>query len=76
VRIEHIQHSKCREDFLKRREANDAAKVEAKKSGSEYPFPLPLHVLDACGLGLHLYDRRAAPRGKLHLSRIGGDASS
>lgn len=33
VRIEHVQHSKCREDFLKRREANDAAKAEAKKAG-------------------------------------------
>ena len=33
VRIEHVQHSRCREDFLKRRAANDAAKVEAKKSG-------------------------------------------
>ena len=33
VRIEHVQHSRCREDFLKRRAENDAAKVEAKKAG-------------------------------------------
>ena len=33
MRIEHVQHSRCREDFLKRRAENDAAKVEAKKAG-------------------------------------------
>jgi large subunit ribosomal protein L21e len=33
VRIEHVQHSRCREDFLKRREANDEAKAVAKKAG-------------------------------------------
>ena len=33
VRIEHVQHSRCREDFLNRRKENDAAKAEAKKSG-------------------------------------------
>ena len=33
MRIEHVQHSRCREDFLKRRAENDAAKVEAKKTG-------------------------------------------
>ena len=33
VRIEHVQHSRCREDFLKRRAENDAAKAEAKKAG-------------------------------------------
>ena len=33
VRIEHIQHSRCREDFLKRRAENDAKKAEAKAKG-------------------------------------------
>ena len=33
VRIEHVQHSRCREDFLNRRKANDEAKAEAKKAG-------------------------------------------
>lgn len=36
VRVEHVQPSRCREDFLKRRAANDAAKTEAKKQGGEY----------------------------------------
>ncbi|ELR11349.1 ribosomal protein L21e, putative [Acanthamoeba castellanii str. Neff] len=33
VRIEHIQPSRCREDFLKRVKANDLAKKEAKAKG-------------------------------------------
>ena len=32
VRIEHIQHSKCRQDFLRRVEENAAAKKAGKKS--------------------------------------------
>jgi large subunit ribosomal protein L21e len=35
VRIEHIQPSRCRADFLKRREDNDAIKHEAKVKGGE-----------------------------------------
>lgn len=35
VRVEHVQPSRCREDFLKRREANDAAKKEAKAKGEK-----------------------------------------
>jgi len=30
VRVEHVQHSKCRQDFLDRVKANDKAKKEAK----------------------------------------------
>ena len=33
VRVEHVQPSRCREDFLKRRVLNDAAKVAAKAAG-------------------------------------------
>ena len=33
VRVEHVQPSRCREDFLQRREANDKAKAAAKKRG-------------------------------------------
>eukprot|EP00049_Salpingoeca_infusionum_P016931 m.351224 g.351224 ORF g.351224 m.351224 type:complete len:162 (-) comp16200_c0_seq1:47-532(-) len=33
VRIEHIQHSKCRQDFLKRVAANDALRAEMKAKG-------------------------------------------
>jgi large subunit ribosomal protein L21e len=32
VRIEHVKHSKCREDFLKRRAENDARRAAAKTS--------------------------------------------
>merc|ERR1712188_309758 len=34
VRVEHVVRSRCREEFLKRVKANDAANVEAKKSGT------------------------------------------
>lgn len=33
VRIEHAKHSKCRQDFLQRVKANDAARKEARQSG-------------------------------------------
>eukprot|EP01029_Cantina_marsupialis_P024027 TRINITY_DN608451_c0_g1_i1.p1 TRINITY_DN608451_c0_g1~~TRINITY_DN608451_c0_g1_i1.p1 ORF type:complete len:160 (-),score=32.22 TRINITY_DN608451_c0_g1_i1:64-543(-) len=33
VRVEHIRHSKCRQDFLDRVKSNDLAKKEAKKTG-------------------------------------------
>lgn len=33
VRIEHVAPSRCREDFLRRVKANDAAKHEAKVKG-------------------------------------------
>jgi hypothetical protein len=33
VRIEHVQHSKCRLDFLKRVKKNEVLKREAKEKG-------------------------------------------
>jgi large subunit ribosomal protein L21e len=33
VRIEHVRHSKCRQDFLNRVKQNEVVKKEAKKSG-------------------------------------------
>jgi large subunit ribosomal protein L21e len=33
VRVEHVQPSRCREDFLARRVSNDIKKAEAKKAG-------------------------------------------
>lgn len=33
VRIEHVQHSKCRQEFLDRVKQNEAAKAQAKKDG-------------------------------------------
>jgi large subunit ribosomal protein L21e len=35
VRIEHVMPSRCREEFLKRRQENDAARAEAKAKGGE-----------------------------------------
>ncbi|GFR42248.1 hypothetical protein Agub_g3142 [Astrephomene gubernaculifera] len=37
VRVEHIQPSRCREEFLTRRAANDQAKAAAKAKGEEAP---------------------------------------
>merc|ERR1711924_550111 len=34
VRVEHVVKSRCREEFLNRVKKNDAAKIEAKKSGT------------------------------------------
>lgn len=35
VRVEHIKHSKCRDDFLKRVKKNAAMKKEAKAKGGK-----------------------------------------
>lgn len=35
VRIEHVQPSRCREEFVERRKRNDALKAEAKKRGEK-----------------------------------------
>jgi large subunit ribosomal protein L21e len=35
VRIEHVQPSRCREDFLERRKTNDRLKAEAKARGEK-----------------------------------------
>lgn len=37
VRIEHVKHSACRLDFLKRVKANEQAKREAKAAGQKAP---------------------------------------
>jgi large subunit ribosomal protein L21e len=36
VRVEHVQPSRCRDDFLKRRAENDTIKQEAKKRGGAW----------------------------------------
>jgi large subunit ribosomal protein L21e len=33
VRIEHVQPSRCREEFIERRKSNDIKKAEAKARG-------------------------------------------
>ena len=37
VRIEHVKHSTCRQDFLNRVKDNEAKKAEAKKAGKDAP---------------------------------------
>ena len=36
IRVEHIRHSKCRQEFLDRVKRNHDAHVEAKAKGGEY----------------------------------------
>lgn len=35
VRLEHVRHSKCRQEFLDRVQANDAKRAAAKKAGEQ-----------------------------------------
>lgn len=35
VRVEHVQHSKCRDDFLNRVKSNEAKKAAIKKAGKD-----------------------------------------
>eukprot|EP01092_Planopodium_desertum_P005556 TRINITY_DN232_c0_g1_i1.p1 TRINITY_DN232_c0_g1~~TRINITY_DN232_c0_g1_i1.p1 ORF type:complete len:255 (-),score=52.55 TRINITY_DN232_c0_g1_i1:57-821(-) len=37
VRLEHVKHSTCRQDFLNRVKANEAVKTKAKKEGKKLP---------------------------------------
>ncbi|KAI5702434.1 60S ribosomal protein L21 [Diaphorina citri] len=51
VRIEHIKHSKCREDFLKRVKENELKRKEAKEKGIKVNLkrqpaqPRPAHIV-------------------------------
>eukprot|EP00216_Chloropicon_sp_CCMP2111_P002001 CAMPEP_0198234144 /NCGR_PEP_ID=MMETSP1446-20131203/233_1 /TAXON_ID=1461542 ORGANISM="Unidentified sp, Strain CCMP2111" /NCGR_SAMPLE_ID=MMETSP1446 /ASSEMBLY_ACC=CAM_ASM_001112 /LENGTH=166 /DNA_ID=CAMNT_0043914875 /DNA_START=122 /DNA_END=622 /DNA_ORIENTATION=+ len=38
VRVEHVQASRCKEAFLKRRAENDRLRADAKKKGEPVPF--------------------------------------
>ena len=56
VRIEHVKHSTCRQDFLDRVKKNEALKTEAKKAGKSAPEckrhakePLGAHVVSTGG---------------------------
>jgi hypothetical protein len=40
VRVEHVQPSRCREEFLERRASNDALKSAAKAKGGEFTGPV------------------------------------
>jgi large subunit ribosomal protein L21e len=39
IRVEHIKHSKCRQEFLDRVQANHAAHVKAKETGGALSPP-------------------------------------
>merc|ERR1712113_1210149 len=51
VRIEHVTHSKCREDFLRRVRENEKKKLEARAKGIRVSLkrqpqgPRPAHVV-------------------------------
>ena len=56
VRIEHIKHSTCRQDFLDRVKTNEQMKKEAKAAGKDAPdckrhakAPLTAHVVKTEG---------------------------
>ena len=56
VRIEHVKHSTCRQDFLDRVKKNEARKNEAKAAGKPAPEckrfakqPLEAHVVKTEG---------------------------
>jgi large subunit ribosomal protein L21e len=38
LRVEHVRHSKCRQEFLDRVKRNHEAHVEAKEKGGESAF--------------------------------------
>lgn len=42
VRVEHVQPSRCRDNFLARRASNDKAKQEAKASGTKISTKRPV----------------------------------
>ncbi|XP_063233263.1 large ribosomal subunit protein eL21 [Bacillus rossius redtenbacheri] len=52
VRVEHVTHSKCREDFLKRVKENERLRTEAKAKGTKAMLkrqpkqPRPAHIVD------------------------------
>jgi len=49
VRVEHVQKSRCREDFLKRVKENESLKTEAKKIGGPVPTKKRTPLMPAAG---------------------------
>lgn len=55
LRVEHVRHSKCRDDFLNRVKANAAAKRAAKEKGEHVDLkrqpaqPREAHTLTVAG---------------------------
>ncbi|EGD71996.1 ribosomal protein L21 [Salpingoeca rosetta] len=55
VRIEHVKHSKCRDDFLRRRASNDKLRAEARAAGKRISLkrkpagPRPAHFVKDTG---------------------------
>jgi len=41
LRVEHVRHSKCRQEFLDRVKSNHDAHVTAKEKGGECSFAMP-----------------------------------
>lgn len=85
VRVEHVQPSRCREDFLKRRVENDAVKHEAKAKGLPVPktkraikgtrealtvIPAKLETITA--IPYDIIKEVRARRGRAACARVGG----
>ncbi|CAB0031975.1 unnamed protein product [Trichogramma brassicae] len=55
VRIEHVKHSKCRDDFLRRVKENEKLRLEAKKNKTKVCLkrqpaqPRPAHIVKGKG---------------------------
>lgn len=55
LRIEHVKHSKCRTEFVKRVKENAAKRAAAKESGEkvflkrQHVLPREAHVVEAIG---------------------------
>ena len=71
IRVEHIRHSKCRQEFLDRVKRNNAAHAEAKEKGGAciHTYPVvSVRVLMSCDCGgcterVDLRRKQVLPRG-------------
>lgn len=63
VRIEHVQPSRCREEFLNRRASNDLKKEAAKKAGGQFQ-PSDHSKASSCRLTLSFSISEKAPKTK------------
>jgi hypothetical protein len=67
IRVEHVKHSKCRQEFLDRVQANHAAHVKAKETGgaSYLLFVQSVYVLRCASDRARLAPPRAGPSPRL-----------
>ena len=70
IRIEHIRHSKCRQEFLDRVKRNHDAHAEAKAKGGEYCYMVALRLSPDIRLAerVNLKRKPVLPRGAATIS--------